>query len=105
MEDNFEIKGNAFLINTKTITKYRIVKTILLSLIWVSMGFNIEIFSPALEDLKILFNMNYETYAIILIMRTIGNIIATLITGLTLNRFLEHSTMVIIVAKLIFIIR
>jgi fucose permease len=86
-------------------TSYRILKTILLACIWMSLGFNIEIFGPALEDFKILYNIDYEHIAIIFISRSIGNVIATLIAGLVLDRILQHSNIVIIFAKLIFIIR
>ena len=85
--------------------KIRLVQTIFLALIWVSMGFNIEIFGPALEDIRILFTIDYKYYSILLITRTTGNIIATLIAGVTLSRLLNHSILVIIIAKLAFIIR
>ena len=92
--------------NNNTMSRnIRITKTILLACIWISLGFNIEIFGPALEDFKILFNINYENIAIILIMRTTGNIIATFLTGLILDRVLKHSNIVIITAMLIFIMR
>lgn len=86
-------------------TSYRILKTILLACIWMSLGFNIEMFCLALEDFKILYNIDYEHIAIIFISRSIGNVIATLIAGLVLDRILQHSNIVIIFAKLIFIIR
>jgi hypothetical protein len=85
--------------------KNRILQTIFLALIWVSMGFNIEIFGPALEDIRILFNIDYKKFSILLITRTIGNIIATFLAGVTLSRLLDHSTLVLIIAKLAFIIR
>lgn len=86
-------------------SRYRVLKTILLLLTWISMSFNKEIISPALEDLRILLSINYQQVTYMFIVRVIGSMIATASIGLVLDRLLNHSDIMIAVFKLIFAIR
>lgn len=69
---------------------YRIVKTIVLILAWVSLGVNLEMIGPTLEDLKIFLNIDYSTISIALILRNVSYLGVTVVFGLFLQKFTNY---------------
>ena len=70
--------------------KYRIVKTLVLILAWVSLGVNLEMIGPTLEDLKIFLNIDYSTISLALILRNFSYLGVTVIFGLFLQKCTKY---------------
>lgn len=83
--------------------KYRILKTILMITAWVSFGINFELIGAALEDLKILLNVNYEKIALALIMRSIGGMLITIFAGLLMDKLKNYSEFMFAFGKFLMI--
>lgn len=66
--------------------KYRFVKTVVLILAWVSLGINLEMIGPTLEDLKIYLNIDYTTISLALILRNCSYMGMTILFGLFINK-------------------
>lgn len=66
--------------------KYRFAKTVVLILAWVSLGINLEMIGPTLEDLKIYLNIDYTTISLALILRNCSYMGMTILFGLFINK-------------------
>jgi fucose permease len=91
--------------NDQYTARYRILKSILMILAWISFGINMELTGSAFEDLKILLNVNYQNIAFTLVVRSIGYILMTLTIGLFMDKILNYSDLLMAGAKLLIIIR
>jgi FHS family Na+ dependent glucose MFS transporter 1 len=85
--------------------KYRIFKTLLMIFAWVSFGINLELIGTALEDLRILLNVDYQQMSFALSSRSTSYMIVTLIIGLVMDKLIKYSELLMAVAKLLIIIR
>ena len=86
-------------------TKYRVIKTLLFICCWISMSFNNEMMGPALEDLKILLNANYQQISFAVIAKNIGYLTMTVFSGFILEKFSNHTHTLMACAKLFVAIR
>ena len=86
-------------------SKYRIIKTLLMTAAWVSLGINIEISKTSLEDLKILLNINYQSVSFGLVIRSIGYMTNSALAGLIADRFIHYSDLLMAFGKLLIILR
>ena len=84
---------------------YRIVKTCLLVLAWVSFGINNEIVGSTLEDLRILLDSNYENISLALELRGLGYLIFVLFSGYLYDNFKEYSDLIMAIASFFFAFR
>lgn len=71
--------------------KYRLLKTLLLILAWISFGLNFEMIGPTFEDLKIYLNINYSAISFGLILRNFGYMALTLVFGFVLDKVSHYS--------------
>lgn len=85
--------------------KYRILKTLLVICSWISLSFNVEMIGPALEDLKILLNTNYQQIAFSVIVKNIGYLSMIMISGYLLEKFSKYTETLMGIAKLFIVIR
>jgi hypothetical protein len=84
---------------------YRIVKTCLLVLAWVSFGINNEIVGSTLEDLRILLNSNYENISLALELRGLGYLIFVLFSGVFYDKFSDYADLIMAIASFFFAFR
>ena len=80
--------------------KYRILKTVLLVLAWVSYGIIQEMPRTTLEDLRILLNTNYSDTSLFMIAKNIGYLLSTILVGILLDKFLTRADTIIAFGKL-----
>ncbi len=89
---------------TNSYTKwYRIMKTIFMVVAWISFGMNLEIVSPALEDLRILLQTNYQDIVLGLLLRNIGYMVVTTFIGLVYDKLNNYSDCLMAFATFIMI--
>ena len=82
-------------------TRYRIFKTLLLILAWISYGLNYEIISPTLEDLKVYLDVNYSSLSFGLVLRNIGYLGLTLFFGLILDKVSSYAELLMGISSVI----
>lgn len=80
---------------------YKIVKTGLLILTWISFGLNFEMIGSTMEDLKIFLDVNYSTYSFGLVLRNSGYLAFTLMLGFCLDRLTNYSDILMAVSSLL----
>lgn len=85
--------------------KYRIIKTILMICAWISFGLNFELIGTALEDLKILLNVDYRNMANSYILRNTSYMIVTVFIGLVMDKLSNYSETLMAFAKALIILR
>jgi len=82
--------------------KYRVVKTLLLILAFISYGLNFEMIGPTLEDLRIFTSVNYTEISFGLVLRNLSFLIFSLLFGIViLNRITQYSDFFMAVASII----
>ncbi len=67
--------------------KYRMIKTSLLILAWISFGLQNELVGPTYEDLKILLGINNEQISFALTLKAFASLITVPIGGILLDKF------------------
>ncbi|CAF0745945.1 unnamed protein product [Brachionus calyciflorus] len=80
--------------------KYRIIKTIVLILAWITYGLNQEIIGSTMEDLKIYLNVDYHTINLIIGIRQIGALIGTCISGAIVDKFSNYAELILAISCL-----
>ncbi len=98
-------KPKAAKISTLYTFRYRVLKTILFHLAYLSLGLNSEIFGVTIEDLKILLNVNYQRVSSLFICKIIGYLTSISLIGLIIDPFLKYSDLLIAIANLFLAIR
>ena len=88
MESSSTAKQNS---NEKYSFNYRVIKTLLLILTWITFGLNFELIGSTMEDLKLYLDVNYSTYSFGLVLRNVGYLTVTLMLGFLLDRFTAYS--------------
>ena len=85
--------------------KYRIFKTLLMILAWVSFGMNNQLLSTSLEDLKIFLNVDYQHISMATVSRITGYMICNVLCSFFLDRLNKKSDLMMAIAKIIIILR
>ena len=85
----------------KYTTNYRLVKTALLILAWISLGTNLELIGPTFEDLKIFIDVDYSALSFGLILRNVSYLSLTVLFGLVLDKFSAYSELIMAVSSAI----
>lgn len=85
--------------------RYRVIKTILLHLAYMSLGLNNELFGVSIEDLKILLNVNYQSIATVLVVKIIGYMFFVSLVGFVVDRLINYSDFLITIASVLYLIR
>ncbi|CAF0745904.1 unnamed protein product [Brachionus calyciflorus] len=80
--------------------KYRIIKTLVLILAWISYGINQEIIGSTMEHLKIYLNVDYPTVNLIIGIRRIGALIGTCISGAIVDKFSNYAELILAISCL-----
>ncbi|RNA17641.1 sodium-dependent glucose transporter 1A-like [Brachionus plicatilis] len=70
--------------------RYRITKTFLLFLAWVSIGLNQEMIGTTLEDLRVFLQLDYNTIIFVINNRHVGFILTTCFCGLIVDKFYHY---------------
>lgn len=83
--------------------KYRIIRSIFLIYSWISLGFNMELIGPCLEDLRILLGVNYQSISFALIVRNIGYLSLTLISGYIHDKLGNYTDLLMAISNLFII--
>ena len=79
-------------INANMYTKnYRIIKTAILVVAWVSFGLNYEMIGPTLEDLKVNLEINYSKISFGLVLRNFGYLSLSLVFGVFFDKLCHLS--------------
>ena len=104
MEDNQNHLKHKEKLNNPYSTKYRIIKTILMIYAWISFGIQLEPIGVALEDLRILLNVDYSSISIALVSRSISYMIVTLFIGFVIDRLNKYSDFMMGFASLLMIV-
>ena len=86
-------------------TTYRILKTLMLFLAWISFGINSEIIGSTLEDLKILLNLNYETVSFGLTIRNIGFLVTICFSGILYDKLSKYAELIMAISGFFLILR
>lgn len=86
-------------------TKYRLIKTVLLTLAWVSFGLNNELVGPTFEDLKILLSLNYQKISLALVLKNVGYLVMVPISGVILDKFSKYADLIMAVCSILYAIR
>ena len=71
--------------------KYRMIKTSLLILAWISFGLQNELIGPTYEDLKILLSINNEQISFALTLKAFASLITVPIGGILLDKFTKYA--------------
>lgn len=108
-EDNVEVDINCYSQSNFSKTKpkdkyslnYRIIKTLLLVVTWISFGLNFELIGSTMEDLKIYLDVNYSRYSFGLVLRNVGYLTVTLIMGFILDNIANFSDVLMAISSLI----
>lgn len=108
-EDNVEVDGNCYSQSNfgkskpkeKYSFNYRIIKTVLLVLTWISFGLNFELIGSTMEDLKIYLEVNYSRYSFGLVLRNTGYLTITLLLGFLLDKLSNFSDILMAVSSII----
>jgi fucose permease len=87
--------------NEKYTNRYRLAKTLLLILTFISFGLNFELIGPTLEDLRVYMNVNYSQISFSLVMRSIGYLGLTALFGLILDKFTNYFDILMSISSLI----
>jgi hypothetical protein len=85
--------------------KYRIIKTVLMIMAWISYGLNFELTGTTLEDLRVLLSINYQSVAFLIVIRNIGYIIVSVGAGLVLDKLIKYADLLMAFASILIIIR
>jgi len=85
----------AFIIN------YRLIKTFLLILTWISFGLNFELIGSTMEDLKIYLDVNYSKYSFGLVLRNTGYLTLTFLLGFILDKLTSYADILMALSSLI----
>ena len=80
---------------------FRIVKTALLILTWISFGLNFEMIGSTMEDLKIFLDVNYSKYSFGLVLRNSGYLAFTLLLGFCMDRLTNYSDILMAVSSVL----
>ena len=84
--------------------KYRYIKTVLMIYAWVSFGIQLEPIGVALEDLRILLEVDYKSISVALVSRSISYMIVTVFIGFVIDRLSKYSDFLMAFAKLLMVI-
>ena len=84
---------------------YRIIKTLLLILAWVSFGINAEIIGSTYEDLRILFGLNYESVSFVLVVRNIGFLVTICFSGILYDKFSKYAELIMAISGFFLVFR
>lgn len=82
-------------------SNYRMTKTILLILAWISLGLNLEMIGSTLEDLKIFLNVDYSTISFSIILRNCSYLVVTIFLGLVLDKCAHFSELLMSFASFV----
>jgi len=83
---------------------YRIIKTVLMICAWISFGLNFELIGPALEDLRVMLNVDYRSISNAFILRNTSYMVVTVFIGLVMDRLSNHSETLMAFAKAMIVI-
>lgn len=97
--------GDMLLLRSEYSKKYRILKTLLVICGWITLSFNVEMIGPALEDLKILLNTNYQQIAFSVIVKNIGYLSMIMFSGYILEKFSNYTETLMGISKILIVIR
>ena len=86
-------------------TRYRFIKTIMMILAWIAFGIVCEIFSPALEDLKIYLNVDYNTLSFLMILKSFSYLCVITLGGVLFDKFYLYTDLLMFISTLFLIIR
>jgi fucose permease len=87
--------------NEKYTSRYRLAKTTLLILAFISFGLNFELIGPTLEDLRVYLNVNYSEISFSLVLRSIGYLGLTVVFGLFLDKLSNYFDTLMSISSLI----
>jgi hypothetical protein len=80
---------------------YRLIKTFLLILTWISFGLNFELIGSTMEDLKIYLDVNYSKYSFGLVLRNTGYLTLTFLLGFILDKLTSYADILMALSSLI----
>ena len=78
---------------------YRVAKTLLLILGWVTYGMNNEIVGPTFEDLRLLLGLNYGQISLTLVVRALGKLLFIPLGGLILDKWTQNNANLVMVVS------
>jgi hypothetical protein len=93
--DSYKVETENNFVKSKRIVIYRYLKTVILILGWISLGFTNEIIGPTLEDLRILMKLNYQQIATCTALKTFGFLIGIWLSSIFLRRLSNYANFVI----------
>jgi MFS family permease len=105
MLPNDEKNEVSFSATEKYSFKYRMIKTSLLILAWVSFGLQNELVGPAYEDLKTLLNINNEQISFTLTLKAFASLITVPIGGILLDKFSKYADLFMAICCLFMALR
>ena len=85
-------------------SRYRLLKTGLLTFTLIVFGANIDLISTSLEDLRILLAVNYQDISVGVAMKMFGCMTAMLFTGYVYDKFVGYSDGILVSANLLILI-
>jgi hypothetical protein len=80
---------------------YRMMKTALLVVAWISFGLNYEMIGPTFEDLKVYLDINYSMISFGLVLRNLGYLSLSLVFGAFFDKVSKYSELFMSVASVI----
>lgn len=84
---------------------YRVLKTVILIMAWISFGLNFEIIGSTLEDLKIYLDVDYKSVSFSLVNRSIGYLLVISFCGIIFDRYSNYSDLIMAICCLFIAIR
>jgi fucose permease len=85
--------------------RYRLFKTTLLILAWISFGMNFELIGSTLEDLKLFLAVDYQAVSSNLVARNVGYLLFVFLSGYLLDKYANYSDLLMAVSSICFAFR
>ena len=92
-------------VKNKYSSNYRVLKTFLLFIAWVSFGMNNELIGPTFEDLKILLNLTYDGISTGLVIRLMGTLSMMFLSGYIYDNMSYYADLLMALSGFLMVLR
>ena len=103
--ERHNIKNSNEEVKTKYSSNYRVFKTFLLFIAWVSFGMNNELIGPTFEDLRILLNLTYDGISTGLVIRWMGTLSMMFLSGYLYDNMSTYADLLMALSGFLMVLR
>ena len=98
-QDDSDSVGSIRINRNRYSKKYRIFKTALLIVAWISFGLNNEIIGSTYEDLRVQLSLDYKLMSAAIVLRLSGFLVMTPISGILYDKFPKYADLIMAISS------